>query len=61
VLFDRLVDVVGDSGAVHRPEELPAPVDEGTVEATDEALKDGLDVAAVAPQAGRKVPAKKSF
>ena len=58
MLLDRLVDVVGHSGPVGGREGLATAVNQGTVESADDALKDRLDVAAVAPQAGRRVPGR---
>ena len=55
-MLDRLVEVVGDGCPVRLHEEVPLSADERIVEAADDALNDGLDVAAEAPQSRRKIP-----
>lgn len=54
----RLEDVVGDGGAVIGLEGHPAAFDRQTDELADDAVQDGLQVAAVAPQPSRDVPGK---
>ena len=56
VVLDGLVEVVGDGGSVRLNKEVPLAADEGIVEATDDALDDGLDVPAEAPQPRRNIP-----
>lgn len=55
MFLNRLVDVVGDSGSVVVPEGLATSVHQRAAQSADEALEDGLNVAAVAPQTSRKI------
>jgi len=55
VFLNRLVDVVGDCGPVVIPEGLATSVHQRAAQSADEALEDGLNVAAVAPQASREI------
>lgn len=56
VLLDGLVNVIGDGGPIWSPERLAASVHKGAAQSADEALKDGLNVTAVAPQSSGKIP-----
>ena len=55
MLLNGLVDVIGDRSTVRGLEGLAPAVNQGTVKQADEALKDRLNVATVAPQASREV------
>jgi hypothetical protein len=60
VLLDGLVEIVRDRGSVCLLEEVSLSADERVAEAADDALDNGLHVAAEAPQTRGNIPESKA-